>query len=87
MTDRTGMTYEELLKIQEQHLTIWSGRIEPTLFVDVQGYARSMNQEAKDATQKHRVFRGQDLIELFRTWPDINTAVYPPRADSAEAMI
>lgn len=87
MIDRTGMSYEELLKIQEQHLEHWWPRIETKLFLAVRDYALAMNRPAEDSSKKHRVFRGQDLIELFRTWPDINTAVYPAPESAAEALI
>lgn len=87
MTDRTGMSYEELLKIQEIHLTLWKTRVRADFMKEIEQYLLATNQPAVDPLDKHRVFRGQDLIELIRTWPDINPVAYPAKQSSAEALI
>jgi len=76
--DRNGLEYADLVKIQGQHLALWREKLKPALIGPVADYVVSKNTEANDPEQKHRVFRGQDLVQIIMDWPDINTAVYPP---------
>lgn len=78
MKDRTGYDYAELVSIQRDHLALWQPRLRPALFNEVRDYALRTNREAQKDGDKHRVYRGQDLVELFRLWPDIGPA-YEPR--------
>lgn len=82
-TDRTGMRYEELLEIQAAHLELWRRKIVMPVFIPVREYVLSTNREAQSEAEKHHVLRGQDIIELFRTYPEINSAVYPPVVSSS----
>jgi len=75
--DAQGLDYETLLNIQKAHLAIWSLRIVPAMFAQVKEFVLSQNQEARESQPKHRVYRGQDLIEIIRQWPDLD-AVYKP---------
>lgn len=70
----TTFDFQELLKIQNEHLDIWKERLKPALFAEVKEYAKSMNDESLG-----RVYRGQDLVEIIRTWPNLSPAY--PRAD------
>lgn len=76
MIDRSGHDFNALCQIQEQQLTAWSSRIVPSIFFPVRDYVRSHNTKAKACDQQHRVFRGQDLIELFLHWPKVKSP-YP----------
>lgn len=76
-TDAQGLDYDLLLQIQQSHLVIWRLRIIPALFEQVREFVLSQNREARDGQPKHRVYRGQDLIEILRQWPDLD-AVYRP---------
>lgn len=93
MIDRAGHDYKELLKFQDTHLSIWRERVLPHIMDDVEQYVREVNLCAKDSTEAHRVYRGQTIIELIRTWPRINEAVYaaphkyPSQRDAVESMI
>lgn len=93
MIDSGGHDYKELLAFQEEHLRLWETRVRASIMEDVAWYVRATNKPAADSTQKHYVARGQTIIELIRTWPVINPAVYPEphkypsQQDAVEALI
>ncbi len=76
-TDRNGQTYKDVLDIQRAHLLVWKDRIRPQLFDQAEEFIVSQNREAPSANDKHRVYRGGDIIEILRQWPDLD-AVYRP---------
>jgi hypothetical protein len=74
MKDRAGYDYNELVAMQREHLAIWQPRLRPALFDEVRAFVLSINRQAPRDEDKHRVYRGQDLIEIIRTWPDLSSA-------------
>ena len=84
MNDRTGNDYETLLLTQARHLQIWEERSRPKLFSQVREYVLSMNEQARTVNDKHRVFRGQDIVALLMAWPDIENAGFPPLPKPAQ---
>lgn len=78
MKDKFGLDYDELLAIQWEHLALWRERLKPKLFDEVSSYVKWANLPAGDSG-RHRVFRGQDLIEIIRLWPVLGEA-YPTPA-------
>ncbi len=78
MKDKNGYDYAELLAIQREHLAQWQPLLRPALFTEVKGYVLSTNHETFSTEEKHRVYRGQDLVEIIRTWPILSPA-YEPR--------
>lgn len=93
MNDSAGHDYQMLLEFQKAQLALWGERVLPHIHADVSWYCAKTNKRAADSTQKHVVHRGQTIIELIRTWPVINAAVYPAphkypsQEDEVEAMI
>lgn len=81
MKDRAGYDYAELLAIQRDQLEHWRHRIRLPLFSDVRVYVIASNLEARKEGDKHRVYRGQDIVEIIRLWPDLGPA-YEPRQSS-----
>lgn len=92
MIDSAGHDYQMLLEFQKAQLAAWGERVHPHIMADVAAYVLMTNKPAADATQRHLVYRGQDIIELIRTWPAINTVYvaphkYPSQQDAVEALI
>lgn len=63
----------EELKIQGEHLANWAAKLKPEIAQGVTEYVLSTNRP-------DRVFRGQDIIEIIRQWPDVQFP-YPPIND------
>lgn len=77
----TSDSYSELLAIQAKHLTIWESRLRPELFSAISSYVLSTNRESGD---RPTVYRGQDLIEIIRLWPDVGPTYPPLRATAPD---
>ncbi len=75
--DAQGHDYDHLLDIQKAHLLVWKLRIRAILFDQVEQFILSENREAREGQPKHRVYRGQDLIEILRQWPDLQDCYRP----------
>lgn len=82
MKDRHGFTFEELVEIQTADLAKWERLLRPEIYEGVCAYVQATNQRAASADDKHRVFRGQDLVGIIREWPHLS-AIWPeaPTAD------
>ena len=79
MKDRYGHDFTELCSIQEQNLSQWETKLDPTVFAHVANYVRTSRQPAgQDGV--HRVYRGQDIVQIIVMWPDISP-VYPAIAE------
>jgi len=85
MNDKHGNAFKDLLKIQETHLANWHPRLEPKLFDGVLLYVRKHREEALDHTKEHRAYRGQDLVQIIQTWPDL-PSYYPPAVDAQDLV-
>jgi hypothetical protein len=57
--------------MQAVDLSLWKERLRPAVYDAVAAHARMMNREAHDTSEKHRVFRGQDLVVLIQHHPKI----------------
>ena len=70
-TDKYSLDYKVLLTMQAVDLSLWKERLRPVVYDAVAAHAKAMNCEAHDSNDKHRVFRGQDLVVLIQHWPKI----------------
>lgn len=77
MRDRQGHDYEELLKFQREHLAAWKEKLRPEIYKGVVKYCEATNRSAQTPEDKHRVFRGQTLVNLILEYPDFNHAYLP----------
>ena len=84
MKDKNGHEFVELTAIQDEHLTLWGQRLRPEFAAEIRGYVKWANRES-GADGKHRVFRGQDLIEIIRTWPVLGDT-YPTKEKEVEGL-
>ena len=84
MKDKNGHEFVALLATQDEHLDIWEARLRPWLFAEIRSYVKWANRES-GADGKHRVFRGQDLIEIIRTWPVLGDT-YPAKEKEVEGL-
>ncbi len=73
MNDRKGLSYETLLSIQTADLALWGSKCHAILIASVTEYVRSQNRCATQPEETHRVYRGQDLIEIIRQWPNLQS--------------
>lgn len=71
MIDRYGHDYEDLLKIQADHLTLWKQKLRPELYEAVQRFVELAVIKAPSNLGEHRIYRGQDLVEIIKAWPKI----------------
>jgi len=69
LLDKYGHTYKELLAIQTEHLALWKKLLRPEIHRELEREVLAANSPAESTAVKHNVPRGQDLIELIRTWP------------------
>lgn len=86
MKDARGYEYEELTAIQENHLALWKTRLKHDLYAEVAAYVRDSNRAALSPEDRHRVFRGQDIVQIIMDWPNL-IAVYPPSASQSASVI
>lgn len=84
--DRQGFTYETLLQYQRAHLKQWLPRVKPSLFEEVHEYVIECNHQADTSDAKHQVYRGQDLVEILFTWPNLGPC-YQPRVKEGEEFV
>ncbi len=86
MKDSQGHEYGDLLKFQHDHLVIWAEKLRPQLAREISEYVRKHNREANGPTQRHQVFRGQDIVQIVIDWPNLHPA-YPPIKDDESDLI
>ena len=86
MKDNQGHEYSDLLAHQMKHLDLWAGRVRPNFMKPIAEYVLKHNVEANDSNQRHRVFRGQDIVQIIMDWPNLNLA-YPPVKDDPRDLI
>lgn len=77
MKDRNGLDYDELLQVQNAQLALWGTKLREGLIQPIAEYVRRHNAPADSPEGKHRVYRGGDLIEIIRQWPELQSP-YPP---------
>lgn len=70
MKDRRGHEFTDLINYQAADLGIWESRLNEQVHRDVVDYVRWANLEA-DSVGVHRVYRGQDIVQLILSWPTI----------------
>ncbi len=87
MKDNLGLDYADLLAHQLRHLDTWAERLRPQFFKPIAEYILKHNVEANGPDQRHRVFRGQDIVQIILDWPNLNNAYPPVNDDSPENMI
>lgn len=85
-TDKHGLDYEATLAIQFNHLAQWRKRLDPGFFAEIHIYVLSVNQEANDATSKHRVYRGTELANIVFDWPELKPC-YAPRPAKGDEFV
>lgn len=78
MIDKFNLDFEDLVAMQEEHLKVWRRKLIVSVHVPVTNYVREHNRVAPTAHDRHQVFRGQDLIEIIRLWPEPEKSGYPP---------
>jgi hypothetical protein len=87
MTDKYNLDFEDLVAMQEREMTEWRKKLMPQYHHPVTSYVREHNVEAATPQDKHVVFRGQDLIEIIRTWPEPEKSGYPSRKKAGSDFI
>lgn len=88
MKDRRDYEYKDLLAAQKAHLLNWKLRLIPKIYDAVEEYVLRCNLEA-GLDGKHRVYRGQDLIEVIRQWPTLDISfepVHPPEPEKSVSV-
>jgi hypothetical protein len=83
--DRLSHDYEELLAVQAQHFNNLRRFIKPEILQPVVAYAKATNRPAEVTVSAHRVYRGQDLIQLVMQWPDLTC--YAPMPTAEEELV
>ena len=86
MKDRNGHEYSELLALQTAHLAAWRPKLRGGVLADIVHYLDATNLPAPKAEDKHRVYRGQDLVQIILEWPDLSPA-YATVEKPAEELI
>lgn len=86
MKDRRGFEYEALLTIQASDLAVWEKKIHAVFYQPIADYVKKSNRCATQPEEVHQVFRGQDLIEIIRQWPDVQPP-YPSVSTSTEDVL
>lgn len=82
--DKHGHEYRELVAIQSAHVELWRHKLKGGLIADIAHYLARQNQPANDDAHAHRVFRGQDLVQIIMDWPELKTC-YPPAIEQSPA--
>jgi len=85
MKDRRGFEYEELLAIQNDHLALWGTKCRDEVIDGVAAYVRASNRCATQPDETHTVYRGHDLIEIIRQWPDVSPP-FPPNVSTEDVL-
>lgn len=85
--DKHGHDYDTLLGIQAGHLALWRPKLDALVYHDVASYVRATNKPAADESQTHRVYRGQDLVELIKAHPDIPPPYVPMPTNDASDLV
>ena len=86
MKDRLGMEYGEAVRIQQQHLTLWSERLKLPSYNAVAEYVLKHNRVAENEHQAHHVYRGQDIVQIILDWPELKP-MYPAVKDDPMELI
>lgn len=71
MKDKHGHAYAELLVIQRAQFELWHDKLKFGLICKIEDYCLATNRPAKDETETHRVYRGQDLVQIIMDWPNL----------------
>ncbi len=87
MKDRAGFEYSELVATQREHLARWHEVLRPAFFAEIKAYVVNANHETFSTEDKHRVYRGQDLVEIIRLWPNLSPAYQPKAVESPAELI
>ena len=82
--DKHGHDYRELRQIQQAHLNAWAQRLIPPISAAICDYVEATNRQANDDTTAHRVYRGQDLVQIVLDWPELKDC-YPKPATAEVA--
>lgn len=69
MKDRYGHEFEELVKIQTAHLSVWECKLTKPVFAEVKEYCLAQNRSAETDQERHRVFRGNEIAIIIFEWP------------------
>ena len=85
MKDRHGHEFADLVAIQQTHLDHWGTKLRREVYGHVSSYVLETNQEATSPEQAHRVFRGQDLVQIILDYPELSAA-YPPRKTTSDLI-
>ncbi len=86
--DRYGHSFKELTDIQSDQLHRWGTRLITRVTYEVWAYLKSTNLPATDEKQVHRVYRGQDLVQIIMDWPDLKPCyVQPSKPEDPRADI
>lgn len=86
MKDKHGNDFTELGEVQLVQLLQWQGRLTSKLYCEVADYVLTSRQPAATPNDVHRVYRGQDLVQIILDWPNLSPA-YAPRPSKVEELI
>ena len=77
MKDRHGHDFNELVSIQKTQLANWTLRVKCEVIEPVSAYVAVTNLQASGPEGSHRVYRGQDLVQIIMDWPDLKPCYAP----------
>lgn len=67
--DRQGLFYYALVDTQTKQLWHWDKRLIAEFRKPIRDYVLAHNAQAVNSEGKHKVWRGQDLMEIIYHWP------------------
>ena len=86
MKDKHNHDYEELLSIQAQQIRNLERVIKAEIIGALTPYILRHNRKAETANEAHLLYRGQDLVQMVMSYPDL-TPCYPPLKDDGEDLV
>ena len=85
--DSRGFTYEQLLELQQRDIEMWRHRLIMPIFIPLRLYVLNHNRPAKDTTESHKVWRGQDIVEIIKHWPKAAPCFPDPQEKEGSDLI
>lgn len=85
MKDKHGHDWDALVAIQKDQMYGWSLRLKPEVAAKVSDYLINTNLPANDKGT-HRVYRGQDIVQIIMDWPDLKPCYAPNNSNPQDLL-
>lgn len=82
--DRKGFFYANLVDTQTKQLWHWDMRIIAEFRKPIRDYVTARNKPAANSEGVHKVWRGQDIVDIIYNWPH-TAPCYPTTPFDLEA--